>query len=362
MPVDALSAVSGFLRWWGGALRACLPGALDRRIFGSGDRLELVFSEGRVAAEIADAEGRSSVLDIALDETDPAPARRALGRALRGRSWSGFPVLRLDRHRVLETRVELPVEAADNLREALVFGMDTHTPFPAEDVAFDYRVLGSDEDLERLEIDLLVAQREDVRRTQALARRLGFATDRVSGPAESPAAELNLLDEAARARPSRALGWVAAGLAALAIGLGGAALWQRLDRLETELALADAHLVRLRAIAGAAADIEDRIERLEASATMALSLKRERGLAIALLDEVTRRLADGSWLTGWSLERGVLELSGFSDDPAGILRRLEASDRLADVHFTAPVTADRQTGRDRFSISARVVVEDRGDG
>ena len=71
----------------------------------------------------------------------------------------GGDLLELPAERVLQRTVDLPLAAAENLREVLGFEMDRHTPFKAEDVAFDYHIVSTDRQTKRLLVDLTVAPR-----------------------------------------------------------------------------------------------------------------------------------------------------------------------------------------------------------
>ena len=67
--------------------------------------------------------------------------------------------LLLSREQVLSKRVQLPLAAESNLRQALAFEMDRHTPFNAQAVYFDYQVLERDRERGQLHLDMVVAPR-----------------------------------------------------------------------------------------------------------------------------------------------------------------------------------------------------------
>ena len=68
------------------------------------------------------------------------------------------------------------------------------------DVLFDFRVVGSDPELERIAVDLEVARKSDIEKNLAFLRGLGITPSRVTGPAQRSASHggMNLLPEAER--------------------------------------------------------------------------------------------------------------------------------------------------------------------
>jgi general secretion pathway protein L len=76
---------------------------------------------------------------------------------------------------------------------------------------------------------------------------------------------------------------------------------------------------------------------------------------VSIIDEVTRRIPDQSWLTSYAYQDGMIKLTGYSDDPSNLLRQLEMSEMFSDVRFAAPVTMDSRVERERFNISMTVV-------
>ena len=62
----------------------------------------------------------------------------------------------------LVRRVTMPAATEENLRQVLEFEMDRLTPFRADEVYFDYRVVSRDVAAGQLVIQLAVARREAV--------------------------------------------------------------------------------------------------------------------------------------------------------------------------------------------------------
>jgi general secretion pathway protein L len=350
-----------FFTWWFGELRACMPNAISGVLFGAAEWLDVTLEEGEARFTLR---RNGSVRDLGHVDLDPAaeesPQNAARDLLLRDHASIGHIALRLPADRVLMPKVELPIAAAENLREALAFEMDRHTPFSAEDVLFDFRVIGSDAELERMQIELLVVRKHDIDEALALAASMGLSPDCVAGPpADGPEAEtFNLLSEAERPRPSRLVPRLVATIAVLTLVLGGVAIGLEYDRKQKTLALYEAHVAELRATTGETGRLEEKAERLLAVSGYLVEKKQRQVQMVEILDELTRRLPDEHYLISYSFRDGAVQLAGYSDDPSSVLRLLEESELFSQVRFAAPVTMDPRIGKERFNVGATVARED----
>ncbi len=271
--------------------------------------------------------------------------------------------IRLTPGKVLRPRIELPVAAAENLAESIAFEMDRHTPFVADEVFFDFEVVGTDPEMQRLQIDMEVARKTDVFAAVDTARGMGLAAERVTGPDEIDASRrsLNLLPQDRRARRGKILPRATAAAALIAALLSLAALYTWIDRKEALLARTEDRLADLRARAGEAAHQQERLDRLLALSRHVSDERRRRPLVVEIIDDISRRLPDGHWLISLSLRDTTLQLSGLSEDPSELLRLLERSELLREARFAAPVTSDPATGKGSFTVLAELVREGGGE-
>ncbi|TDG04858.1 hypothetical protein E2C05_32050, partial [Paracraurococcus ruber] len=99
--------------------------------------------------------------------------------------------------------------------------------------------------------------------------------------------------------------------------------------------------------------LEAEVAALRARLDLAAAL-RARPPAVALLEEVARRLPDEAWLTEFRLTGDQLLLTGFAARADGLVGLLDASPLLREVRFTAPVTRDRPEAPERFQLAMRV--------
>ncbi len=352
--------LSRFLAWWLGELRACLPNAVAGVLFGAAERLEVALDADE-ARFVLRSNGETRKLGrVALDAKSGKAAASAARRLLRrDRAAAGHVTLRLPAGQVLRPNVEVPIAAAENLREVLAFEMDRHTPFSSDEVLFDFRVAGSDAELQRLSIEMLVARKRDVDQAVAVAGTMGLSPDCVTGPAAAPGAEtFNLLPQTERPRPSRVVPRLVAATAVVTLVLAGVTLGLWFEREQGTLERLEARVAELRAATGETGRLEEKVAHLLAVSGYLVEQKRRRPQMVEILDEVTRRLPDEHWLISYSFRNGTVRLAGYSDDPSSVLRLLEQSSLFSEARFAAPVTMDPRIGKERFNMVATVARED----
>ncbi|MCH8996848.1 MAG: PilN domain-containing protein [Proteobacteria bacterium] len=354
-PTPITQGISGFFRWWGGEMAACLPARLRER-FGR-TRRRLVIEVSEAAAAFTCEKGRESqrLGEISISSADRAGQREAAARILRkARLGAAEVILRVPREKVLRRLVDLPSAAAENLREVLGFEMDRHTPFKAEEVYFDYRLEGSDPERKRIEVDLVVIPRTVADRAARLATSWGIEPDRLAAGDEPDdgTRPFNLLPPGA-ARPRTGFGRrLAAKLAVLALVLLAVALYLPLKHDRDLLAAIEVRLAQVRAEAIQADGLKTQVAEIRERSRFVVERKRNQPGITELLDEVTRVLPDHTWVLKFGLRDGRLTLSGYSAKPSSLIGLLERSEMLSEVRFSSPVTMDQKIGLERFNLTA----------
>ncbi len=359
-PISIVQGVSGFFRWWGGEVAACLPARLRERLARGGQRLTIEVSETEVRFSIAKGQEQRSIGEISisaggLSGQRDAGQRDAVARIVRQAGVrSAEVVLQLPRDKVLRRLVDLPAAAAENLREVLGFEMDRHTPFKAEEVYFDYRLEGGDAERKRIKVDLVVVPRAIADLAVRLTSSWGLDPDRLAAGEEaaSGARPFNLLPPGvARSRGGfgQRLTWA---LFALACLLSATAIYLPLEHKREILAATEVELAWAKAEAVQVDELRDQVQEILERGSFVVQRKRsERGVT-ELLDELTRLLPDHTWVLKFGLRDGRLSLSGYSAKPSSLIGLLEQSEMLTEVRFSSPVTMDQKIGLERFNLTA----------
>ena len=345
-PLRAL--VAGFFRWWFAELAGCLPAGM--RLSRRRPSLIVVLRNGdaRVSVRRGDAVRELGVLT--LDGESQLRLRAEFDELVRGIARrSAEIVLELPPDLVLRREVSLPLAASENLREVLSFEMDRHTPFQAEEVAYDHRIVRTDAAAKRVAVELALVPRAVFDRAVALADALGASPDRISIEGDDGVFNfMPSLDREGKRSGSRlvpVLALLTIVLALIAIYLPLHMRYATLAELERELAEGRATAVEVDVLRKRATAALERTNFL-------VDQRRASPTTVALLDEVTKRLPDGTWLTQLALHDNQIALAGFSPAAASLVAGLEDSPLLSDVHFASPVTVDPRVGLERFNLSA----------
>lgn len=355
MRVDLRTAIRSFLAWWGRELTAALPRPLRRLIRPVPLRLDVQICPEGLHAVLVDDTGtqRGAAADFDLQRAMPRRLHRRLQRMVRKATEV---VLRLPPDKVLQPAVRLPLAAAERLDDVMAQEMDRHTPFHAFEVFYDWRIRGSDLDLEQIFVDLIVARQADVHAAVDLAASAGISVDAVRGPGDAAEQNgLNLVaDEGSEKPRHRSATRI---LRPLALGSGlAAASWLALwfDGREAELTALQEELNGLRVRAAEVASLRDQATALAEARFILDSKKQQQPPVLAVLAAVTEAMPDGDWLLSYSHQGDSLRIEGHTGDASRLLARLEASELLAQVSFAAPVRRDQALGTDQFSIVAAV--------
>ena len=171
--------LAAFWRWWTGELVHLLPERFAQ--LGGRTRLPIIEIAGDelILVEPKSAVGPQTRIAIAaLDE----PQRRQALRTLLERAGEQRQRVRvcLCHGEALVRRVTMPAATEENLSQVLAFEMDRLTPFRADDVYFDYRVVSRDAAAGQIGVQLAVARRELVDAQVAKMRALGASVQGVT--------------------------------------------------------------------------------------------------------------------------------------------------------------------------------------
>ncbi len=355
------AGIARFFRWWLSELAGLLPTSWLAALKYEPRRLVVTFSDGE--AVFYHGRGRKlrelgSVAFGSLAEGDSADGVSRLVARVRARIEE--VVVRLPRTSVLRRQVELPLAAAENLREVLGFEMDRHTPFKAEEVYFDYHLLSTDSAAKRLVVDLAVVTRAQA--DDAVKRLAAWALDpnrlEIEDGQDGSDTPFNLLSASMVRVNGGGLRRFTALSAVTACVLLAIAIFLPISHKQEALKLAEARLSSVQADAAEANALREQVAELLKRGRFVVGQKRSKPTVAELLSEVTEILPDDTWLIqfGWRNDR--VTISGYSASPSALIGLLQQSDLLTGVRFSSPVTVDQKIGLERFNLSATVLRRD----
>ena len=347
-----------FWRWWTGELVQLVPERFA--IFGRTEGAPVVTVRDGEAG-VTDAKG-SIVARAKIGSLDDAGRKAAARSLLEGAGeLRGRARALLGSDEALVRRVSMPAATEENLRQVLEFEMDRLTPFKADEVYFDYRVVSRDAAAGQLHLQLAVARREVVDARVRELKDLGINVQGVAireGAAHAGAPFDLLPSEQRGERESsreRLVQRIAIGVVLLL--LFGALVYPVYRKRETFIAL-NPLVNEARKKAEDTNAIAGELERQVADYNLLLARKHGAPPALALVEELTRLLPDNTWVQQFDVKNvgkvREVQISGETASSSKLIEILEGSTLLQNAAFRGTVTRGQTQGTERFLIAAEV--------
>jgi len=343
---------SRFLCWWRDSLRAWLPPRWQWALGWSPARLLLREEHG--ALQVASAIGDHTQVVGRL----PWPCSlRELDAALAPRLRRLPRVWLLPAAQVLRRRMRLPVAAGSRLHEVMTFEIDRQTPFTADQVVHDVRVIGT-AGTDQLDVELVVLPRRQLELWQTRVGELATVLsgiDVVDEDDGSAPLQVNLLPPAQRHRvadPQRRRDLLLLAAAVVLLGLAGGRI------LDNRGDAAEALRVQVQDSARQARGVAEQRAQLQALVDGATFLEAQRArqpTTLQVWNELSRLLPSGTYLEKLGIEGGSVQLIGLSREASQLVPLLQPSPLWQRVNLTGVLQADPSSaGRDRFTLSAEL--------
>ena len=359
-------------RWWVVELAPLVPRSTRAAVRRRGMRPVLAFEGDTATLWVPVMRVGELVMEpgpqIALSGEAGGAAGRAALASLSGpaRGGSGAPrvVIALPGRQTLRRTLVLPAALEENLRQALAYDLDRHTPFKAEELYFDAAIVGRDSGRAEIRVDLAASRRGIV--DQTLKTVEGWGGNVVAIVPDVPAAagdsHLNLLPDDRRPPAATWRRWQVLVPVALlaAVALVGIALpiWQKREYAIALGRQVDAALGQ----AGVSEGVRSELERLSGEYNFALERKYAFPPTVQVLDEITKLLPDDTWLTQMELKtssRGKdtqreLMLRGESGNAGRLITLFEESKVFAQAAPRSQTTKIQPGPGEIFDLVAQV--------
>lgn len=344
-----------FFSWWGTELLACLPERW-RKFFG-GNSEALLVEVGSDEIFIL-RERENTLSEFGRIPASASGAEQAAEfRNLRGRIENpGLRiVLCIPESRALTRVLTLPAAAEDKLRQVLSFEMDRQTPFKADQVYFDSRVLARDPTTRSLRVEVTVLPKAvlDPQLESVAGGAIDFDVVDVRGEGVANMRRgVNLLPLERRARRRDMRVPINLGLAALAIILLVINMSESLSNRAIAIETMQGEVEKAAAAAREVLELKKNLQDSVNGANFLAEKKHNGPLIIALIDDLAYRLDDDTYLERFSIESNQIQLQGQSKNAAGLISVLSASPFMSNPRLEGQIQPDPRTGKDRFTISA----------
>lgn len=344
-----------FFSWWGTELLACLPEGW-RKFFGGNSEALLVEVGSDEIFILRERENTLSEFGR-IPANASAAEQAAEFRNLRGRIENpGLRiVLCIPESRALTRVLTLPAAAEDKLRQVLSFEMDRQTPFKADQVYFDSRVLARDPTTRSMRVEVTVLPKAvlDPQLESVAGGAIDFDVVDVRGEGVANMRRgVNLLPLERRARRRDMRVPINLGLAALAIILLVINMSESLSNRAIAIETMQAEVEKAAAAAREVLELKKNLQDSVNGANFLAEKKHNGPLIIALLDDLAYRLDDDTYLERFSIESNQIQLQGQSKNAAGLISVLSASPFMSNPRLEGQIQPDPRTGKDRFTISA----------
>ncbi len=348
------SQLGEFFRWWGGELRALLPPAWRSRLLPARRAVLLKLTEEALEVSVFESGDQYEIGLFPLSE-DPRLHQQKLRELLSERELLEAPrELLIPEHEVLRKEVVLPLAAESGLSQALTFEMDRQTPFRAEDVYFDFRVLRRDREAGQLRAELLVTPRGGLGQTLEVLAARGLKPSGVDVEIDGVAAGVNLLPADLRFRVvnwrSR-VNWILAGIFVLLLGaVMLQSLWLRQHQVEAvETAIEDVRSEAMRV-----QQIRQQIDDAREAAGFMTTRRASEMPTVKVLAEVTRLLPDDTYLDRVAISEGTVQMQGKSQNAQRLIELINQSPVFESAAFRGPTRLDSRSQREIFDLTASI--------
>lgn len=356
----AWPGLRGFLAWWLTALGSWLPPRL-RAVFGLAQQRLLLRHEGEtlsLALTLPAQPGEFPMRELAelpwvVESADEEPLSRLLVSRINGLPrW-----LLLPGRGGLRRRLSLPAAAADRLREVLGFEIDRQTPFTPDEVYYDARLLGRRGD-GQIDVELIVVPRASLEHALgALGAPLRATLAGVDmADADGLPLGINLLPGAQRRRRRDPRAVWNTGLIVVALVALGAGLWQvranreaAADAFEVE---AERRSAQAKTVSAEKKQLVDLVEGMR----FLQQTRSGRPSTVEVLDELTRRLPDSTYIEKVSIEGDRILIMGLSSEAPRLVGQLQTSKLWKSMNLTGALLPDPAKGKDRFTLSAELTI------
>jgi len=346
--------VGQFLKWWGEELRNALPSSLRERMQYARRKLLIQIKDGEIAFSI-DNEKSVQALDVVSAEQDMQLQQQRIRELLQQHELAevGRDLL-LPEDGVLHTRVTMPLATESNLRQALAYEMDRHTPFKANEVFYGWRGLTRDRENGQLRLELYVVPREGVEAQVEQLKRLGLAPTGVDINSADGPLGMNLLPEAMRfhiVNQQVRLNWM---IAAVTVFLLVFVMVQSLWLREHQVEVINEAIDNVRAEAQAVQQIRKQIDDASEAAGFLQVRKIDNGYKVELLAELTRILPVDTYLDRLSMHDGTIQMQGKSGNAQSLIELINESPYFENASFRGPTRLDNRSGKEIFDLTADV--------
>lgn len=348
------SGVRAFWDWWRDALLAWVPETKRQQIFPKQEKLLITGTGEDVQLWLNSDQGAST---LASDETVVDKQWwHQLSHHVAQTDVDSHVSYLLSEQDVLIREVAMPTAALSNIDAVLKYELDKYIPFNPQDVVFASRPLASEEGAEKTPVQLVVAQKVLIESIEKDASTKGVqlsAIDVNVGDEGAPdVLGVNLLSAELRKKKD----WSKIKLNVALLFLVGIMVWfvmfNSLENKKEKIERIEAQTDEWRNDARRAKLLETELNDSIQAANFLGNKKTHASSTLGVLNELTRKIPQNSYLTRIILDEDKLEIVGQSDNANALVPILNESSLWFEPQIVGQVMPDARTGKEKFTIKA----------
>ncbi len=349
--------VGEFFAWWWHELKQLLPEAWQDRLRLATRRLNMQFNETGLQLAVEDDHGIRPLETFSM-EPDNLLSQKQMKALFEQDDLQELPrFLLLDSNRVLHKELKLPVAAEANLQQVLSFEMDRQTPFRANEVYFDWRMLPAGSEPGEIRLELLVAPRRMVDPLLEKLAGRGLAPAGIDVAQEGRSAGVNLLPAERRQGSMHPRTKLNYGLAAAVVVLLVAVMVQSLGARADRIARLEAAIAEVQDEARRVQGLKEQVSDTSEAASFLTKRRSASPMAVEVLAEVTTTLPDDTYLDRLVVGDGNVIMQGKSGNAQQLIELVNRSEMLGAAAFQGSTRLDSGTGLEVFEIVSTVSAE-----
>jgi general secretion pathway protein L len=351
---------SDLWRWWRAELLRLMPERFA--MMGGATGLPLLLLEGDELVALdphgADAAQEKRVELAGLDETRRRASVRTLLESMGESRARARAALRPEE--ALLRRVTLPAATEENLAQVLAFEMDRLSPFKADEIYFDQRIVSRDGNNGQIVVELAMARREIVDTRVRQLRELGVSVQGVALRDVARGSEaFDLLPSEQRGeretnRERLVRNSLIAGVLLLFLAVLCYPVWVKREAVKALLPVME----KARVDATATNGVLGELERQAADYNFLLARRHGWYPAAAYVEEISKLLPDTTWLQQLDIRTSgktkELVITGETASSSKLIELLETSKMLQNAAPRGPTTRGSTPGTERFMIGTEL--------
>lgn len=355
---EVLDKIKSAWQWWLEELSVLLPDRLLNFFSAGAALLRVEIGETLTCFSLVAAAGDKRVGEIDLLNSSTQQLAQFRRSMVMDRTDSHRVDVILPEMEILTENFYLPLAVEKNLQTALAFELDKLTPFKKQDALFGFRILNSYPEHGKLSVVLHAVSRARVEPYLKKLDTLGLSLSGIYpsgyGKEDLPLT-MNMLPPAERAEAEPFWNQEVRRSFLLVLALVFAVLLLPAWYLEHRTDSLQQEIDELRDEATRVAEKRGSVMNYLLARESIAARKTETPGKLELLQEVTQRLPNNTWVSQMRIDGEKASLRGESGKSSDLIELLEKSTRFQNARFSSSVTRSSRSTKELYQIEMDLV-------